>query len=275
MKSIHAERFEQPSSLSIAGPPSGLWIFPAALVIVSTLLQLPALWLHQQSVATLQGQAWFGLLEMLLITALILNGWRIRHWLFSANASPLVLTVATFCLLSLLVCGLGDLVNRNFPQAFYQYDSVIEHSYLADSVWFFLPGYSLFIRAAWLATPSISRPVKTATACLAALLGLMSFLGMVLEDTSSYVRLITGAYSMLITAMVAAGLWIALRYKSRVGLMVALGAALAALADAVIGQFWLYGSGYYPQVSHVNWIVYFLSQAMIQQLPLVVHTAKS
>ena len=51
----------------------------------------------------------------------------------------------------------------------------------------------------------------------------------------------------------------------------ALGLVLAMVADAIIGKFWIFGNegqGYFPLVSHINWIIYFASQALIQQLPI-------
>jgi len=281
-------------------PPASLLTLPSFLMTASTLLQLAALFCHQRGLATVQGQPWFGALEMLLILVLLGNGWRLRQWSrglpgpatpdaarhhyppsgssghhdqplgMGALSGGGVSRIATLCLASLAVCALGDLVNRNFPQTFFQHDTVIAHGYLADSVWFFLPGYVLFMVAAWRATPAVDARLKAFTVLLMAGLGLLSFLQMVLPGTGLYVRLLTGAYAMVITVMVAAGLWIGLAYRSRGGWLVAGGAVLASVADAVIGQFWLYGTGYYPQVAHLNWILYFISQALIQKLPVVV-----
>ena len=89
--------------------------------------------------------------------------------------------------------------------------------------------------------------------------GLISFLGMVLPQTSEYAQVVTGLYAVVITNMAAAALWIALSWRHPLGYWVAVGAALASVADAIIGQFWLYGHGIHPAVAHINWIIYFLS----------------
>ena len=51
---------------------------------------------------------------------------------------------------------------------------------------------------------------------------------------------------------------------------VACGLVLATLADAVIGQFWLFGrggQGWFPAVRDVNWVLYIGSQALVIHLP--------
>jgi hypothetical protein len=53
---------------------------------------------------------------------------------------------------------------------------------------------------------------------------------------------------------------------------VAAGLVLAAVADAVIGQFWLYGhagQGFFPAVRDVNWVIYIGSQSLVIHLPRV------
>ena len=73
--------------------------------------------------------------------------------------------------------------------------------------------------------------------------------------------------------MVPAGIWIWLAF-GKSGREVGFGSALATAADALIGQFWLFSKGYYyPGVAHLNFAMYFCSQAMIQQLPVVHHNS--
>lgn len=208
--------------------------------------------------------------EMILLVGLLWNGWRIRRAVATHTTADLPRQVATLVFASLAICLLGDLVNRNLPPRFFSYDNIIEHSYLADSVWLFFPGYALFIVAAWRASRArITAYWYAPTLLLAAIGGALLFLDMLPDGTATYIRIMTGAYTMLIAMMVPAGLWILLAFGRR-SWPVALGAVLATVADALIGQFWLFGTGWFPAIAFINLMVYFLSQALIQQLPLVV-----
>lgn len=254
--------------------PPGLQRLPALLVALITLLQ-GAAWLGWLPVSSgSAGKTAFATVEMALIFLLVWNGWRIRrHILLQPHpvteASRHLRRVATLTFGSLLICSLGDAVNRNYSQTFYAHDSVIEHSYLVDSVWFFFPGYALFVAAAWFATRDlVPLWLRLSSLLVAALAGLASFADLVLPGTSSYVMAITGSYTALISLMVPAALWIALAF-GRPAWHVAAGALLATIADALIGHFWLFGEGHYPGIAYLNMVVYFLSQALIQQLPLV------
>jgi len=243
-----------------------LKVFPALLVLAIVATQLLA-W----HLGIVDGAAKWALagIEMVALLALLWNGWRIRRYLAGQGPAASQQRAATLVFWSLAVCILGDLVNRNLPPRFFSYDSVIEHSYLADSVWFFFPGYALFIAAAWLASRDRVAAIWRIPALLiVALAGLLSFFDLVLPGTSTYIQIMTGAYTMLISMMVAAGLWILLAFGKR-SWPVALGAVLATVADALIGHFWLFGTGWYPAIAFINFIVYFLSQALIQQLPLI------
>jgi hypothetical protein len=54
--------------------------------------------------------------------------------------------------------------------------------------------------------------------------------------------------------------------------LVGIGFILASVADSVIGRFWIYGNGgegYYPEVRHVNWIMYIGSQCLVIYLPYI------
>lgn len=259
-----------------AFPRSLTWL-PAVLVVLVTLVQVAA-WTGLFPVSTgSPNKTVLGIAEMLLIAALVWNGWRIRQQVarlvLPAERSARLGTVATLTLASLAICSLGDLVNRNFSQTFFTHDTVIEHSYLADSVWFFFPGYALFVLTAWYVTRDrVALWLRTASLAVAAGAGLASFAGLVLPGTSPYVAVLTGSYAVLISLMVPVALWLVLAFGRRLW-PVALGAALATAADTLIGQFWLFGEGFYPGVAYLNLVVYFLSQALLQQLPLYLATA--
>lgn len=263
-----------PSSAAItqAGTrlPPQLLLLPAILVVATILLQGAAWtgWLPAANGST--GKTVLALAEMGLLLLLLWNGWRIRDWAASVpRHGKLHVQVANLVFASLALCILGDLVNRNFPQTFYAHDSVIEHSYLVDSVWFFFPGYALFLVAAWKATsPQVPGLLRWPLLVIAAVAAATSFAGLVLPGCSPYVVLMTGGYAVLIALMVPAAVWIAVAL-GRPAWPVAAGAALATIADALIGHFWLFGRGHYPDIAYLNFVVYFLSQVLVQQLPVV------
>lgn len=245
--------------------PRSLWLLPCALVLLAVGLQLIA-WTGV-SPPLVRDQPALGVLEMILLVALVANGWCIRQWVRVHR--PALGALATLVLLSLALCVLGDLVNRNFAQQFFRHEAVIEHSYLVDSVWFFLPGYALWLVAAWQATRALTPAWLQAGSLLAgALAGVATFQSLAVPGMSAYSSALTGAYTVLISLMAVAAAWIALAFGRR-GLWVATGAMLATVADALIGHFWLFGSGHYPAIAYLNFAVYFLSQALIQRLPLL------
>lgn len=207
--------------------------------------------------------------EMVLMLLLVLHGWRIHRRVTATANAPMAKIAARWSLVSLMLCVLGDLVNRNFLQHTFAYDTTIEHSYLADSVWCFLPGYLLWVCLAWQAsTPAVGPTLKFTTLTLAGAAGLVSWYALLLPGTHAYILGMTGAYSLVVTAMVPAGVWLLLSL-GHCAWHVASGAILATIADALIAQFWLFGHGHYPDIAHLNFVVYFASQALIQQLPLV------
>lgn len=244
-----------------------LRVLPATLVLAVIVIECAAWY---AGVTTGPAKWALAVAEMALLLALLWNGWRMRRFIATHTTAHLPRLVATLVFASLAICLLGDLVNRNLPPRFFAYDNVIEHSYLADSVWFFFPGYALFIVAAWRASRArIAAYWYAPTLLLAGVAGTLLFLDMLPEDTAAYIRIMTGAYTILIAMMVPAALWILLAFGRR-SWPVALGAVLATVADALIGQFWLFGTGWFPAIAFINLMVYFLSQALIQQLPLVV-----
>ncbi len=246
---------------------------PILLIALVFLLQSAA-WAGQWLlVLDITQRRLFSLMEMVLIGLLVWNGWRIRRRVaIMAEQHPharAMNNIAVLCFVALAACSLGDAVNRNFAGLYFAYDDVIRHSYLADSVWFFFPGYLLFLVASWRATQArVPRHWQLPLLVAAAVSGVISFGTLVLPGTSVYVKAMTAPYTVLISMMVPAGVWCWLAFGKR-GLGVATGAVLATVADALIGHFWLFGDGYFPAIAHLNFMVYFLSQALLQQLPLV------
>ena len=213
-----------------------------------------------------------GLLLVLLLTSLA-----IRRWVYQQTADRSCRTVAWLSVLSIVLCIAGDLVNFNLPQTLYRHDGIVRHDYLADSVWFFAPGYLLLLAAVTLTT---HRKLKAGTPVLvylaAALFGGISFASMHLENTGWYVSAITGSYAVFITVVGASGIVLILAFGGRhapLGVwLVGAGLLLAAMADAVIGQFWLYGNageGFYPAARYVNWSLYIGSQCLVIHLPRI------
>ena len=244
-----------------------LRVSAAVLVVLSTLLQALAL-LGVLPLNNRASQLAFGSVEMVLIVLLAANAWRTQRWLRTHSSSPRIRSTATLCAVSLSICVLGDLVNRNYFDQQFARDTVIRHSYLADSVWFFLPGYALVIVAVWrIARTVIGVAPLLTSAFVAGLVGVLSDLGMRPAGTGAYVTAMTAAYSIPITIVGVSALWLLASMGWRRAALPALGLVLATAADALIGNFWLFRDGYFPAISHINWIVYFVSQAMIQQLP--------
>jgi len=220
-------------------------------------------------------KAIYGSVEMFLVLGLLINGWAIWRTIKTYSVSRgeahlWVVGIARLCFLSLALCVIGDLINRNYPELYYQYESNVKHTYLADSVWFFFPGYCCFIYAAYLACrhSDLSLRFMGLTAFLCVVAGIVSFAGMYKEGAGTYVATMTGTYAALIPVMCAAALWLLKSYGWQAMKWIASGAALATFADALIGNFWIYGEGYFPAISYLNWIIYFASQALIQQLPI-------
>jgi hypothetical protein len=248
--------------------------FALMLVCLSGCLQLSAL-SGLVLVRTPTQKAIYGSMEMLLVVLLLINGWAIwraikYHHVNQGGTPVWVVGIARLCFLSLALCVMGDLVNRNFPGIYYQYGSNVKHTYLADSVWFFFPGYCCFISATYLAgrRKNLSLRLMGLTAFLCVVAGLVSFAGMYKEGAGTYVATMTGTYAALIPVMCASALWLLKSYGWQAMKWVASGAVLATIADALIGNFWIYREGYFPAISYLNWIIYFASQALIQQLPI-------
>lgn len=218
----------------------------------------------------------FGLIELVTMGLVIMNSVAILRFV-NEQESPLARMVSQACLCSLILCFLGDIVNRNFFQEFYQYGDVVKHSYLADSVLLFFPGYSIII--AMIAAIAFKRGVTKRfigiTALLASVIALCTYFDMHITNTDTTLTLITMSYSILVSILAISAIWLLKAFAWRQAplrvWLAALGVLLAMIADAIIGQFWIFGNqgqGYFPIVSHINWIVYVASQLLIQQLPL-------
>ncbi|AZQ83083.1 hypothetical protein EKO29_02810 [Colwellia sp. Arc7-635] len=218
----------------------------------------------------------FGVVELATMVLLIFNAVAIRNFIAKQNCA-IASSFSKLCLYALIFCAFGDIVNRNFPQLFYQYDNVIKHSYLADSVVFFFPGYLILVIAiANLAIQQgLSKKLMVTTAAITTAIALITYQDMHLPGTGNLLTLITASYSVLVSILALSALWLIkslAQYRVPFRLWCAvIGLVLAMVADAVIGKFWIFadhGKGYFPLVSHINWIIYFASQALIQQLPI-------
>ena len=102
------------------------------------------------------------------------------------------------------------------------------------------------------------------------LVGITSFISMHLSGTGTHVSIVTGSYAVLITLVGASGLILLTAFRNSVikrGVwLVSIGLVLAAAADGVIGQFWIYGNGgegFFPAAKYVNWSLYIGSQCLL------------
>lgn len=217
-------------------------------------------------------------LEALMLLALLANSYALLRWVRIKSNVYIYHRVAWLGFASLAFCICGDLVNFNISETYYRHGSVVKHDYLADSVTFFAPGYLLLLIAVCFVSFHRGVGVKVIAGflTLGALLGAVSFASMHLPGTGMRVSTITGAYAMLITALGASGFLLLLAYgglRAPLGVwLVSAGVLLAAVADGVIGQFWIYGNGgegYYPAVRYVNWFIYVGSQSLVIHLARV------
>lgn len=237
------------------------------LVIVSTLMQLAALTAPGLLAAGSPGRQVFSTVEMLLVLLMIGLSRRIHRW--SRSQTQTVREAATLCLASLMFCAGGDLVNRNYFGDYYQWDAVIRHSYLIEAIAFFFPGYLLVLVANWRLTRAEVGPASRALTVVAALvLGTLAFLSSYRSDVNPLVSAAILAYTLLLSVMAGSTLWLWRRHGWRRARLVIVGVVLAPVADALIANFWIY-SDHFPEIEHVNWILYYASLAMIQTLPLL------
>jgi hypothetical protein len=110
-----------------------------ALVAVSTVLQLGARALAGDALAAgTTARHVFSTIEMALVVALVVVAVGIARW--ADDQVPLAATVARLTLASIVLCTVGDLINRNYPEHAFQWDDVVEHSYLITSIVASWPG---------------------------------------------------------------------------------------------------------------------------------------
>lgn len=218
------------------------------------------------------------LLESAVLAGLLLNSIAITRWVFQQTKNSHYRRVACFSLGSLLLCIGGDIVNFNLPELFYRHGGIVKHDYLADSVWFFSPGYLLLVAA--VVQIALRRGVKTLTvvAVLAAalLVSIASFLSMHLAGTGSYVTAFTALHAAVITMVGFSGVLLVIAFdgfKAPLSIwLIAVGLVLASVADALIGNLWIYGNngmGHFPDIRYVNWFIYIGSQAIVIHLPQI------
>lgn len=216
--------------------------------------------------------------EGLLLLALLGNAIGVKRWVYRQSERPLHRQVALLSVASLVLCMGGDLVNFNLPETYYRHGQVVKHDYLADSVWFFAPGYLLLLIATLKVAfaNGLSGYVAITLLSVAGLFGGIAINAMHLPGTGDYVSVITGFYGVFITVVGASGLALLVsfgqaRWTPSVVLL-SVGVLLAALADSVIGQFWIYGNqgeGFYPAARYINWSLYIGSQCLVIHLARV------
>jgi len=211
-------------------------------------------------------------IESTVLVALLANCYAIKNWVYRHSTETSHRVIAWVTVIALALCICGDVVNFNLPLTHYRYGGIVKHDYLADSVTFFAPGYALFLTmACWFAIANGIKPkVLFIWGVIASLVGAASFYSMHLPDTGSHVSIVTGSYAVLITLVGVSGIILltALRNSAtKCGVwLVAIGFVLAAVADGVIGQFWIYGNGgegFFPAAKYVNWSLYIASQCLL------------
>ncbi|HBY85704.1 MAG TPA: hypothetical protein DEO86_07510 [Colwellia sp.] len=210
--------------------------------------------------------------ESAILVALFANCFAIKNWVYRHSSETTHRVIAWIAIIALALCICGDVVNFNLPLTYYRYGGIVKHDYLADSVTYFAPGYALFLTiACWLAISNGTKPkVIYSWGVIAILLGVASFISMHLSGTGKHVSLVTGGYAVLITLVGASGLVLLAAFHNSVfkrGVwLVSIGLVLAAAADGVIGQFWIYGNGgegFFPAAKYVNWSLYIGSQCLL------------
>lgn len=243
------------------------------LVVLSTTIQtaaLAAIAIGDDVLAQgTMGRHAFSTLEMALVVSLGVLSWRTLRWSRTLGDDD-TRDAATLVFVSLALCGLGDLVNRNYLGRSYEFDDVIEHSYLITSIWCFLPGYAVAAWANRRVTRQAVRPVTAGMmAAAAGAVGLAIHLAGRDPDVAAYPSTMLLAYTMLLAVLAVSAVWLGRALGWRAAALPIAGAWLAVVADLMIAELWIRRDGY-PTIEHANWIVYFVSLAMIQQLPFVV-----
>ena len=215
-------------------------------------------------------------IESMVLFALFINSLMIKRWVFRNTKNSAIIKIAWLSFLALCFCLLGDVTNFNLPETFYRYESVIKHDYLVDSIYFFLPGYTLLLLAGIRAIELKSKDKRFIRYPVIAgcVVGMISMVMMHLPNTGLFITISTGIYAMLIGVFGFTGFAFILSCgglkATKNEFLVGAGFILAAFADAIIGNFWIYGNqgeGFYPLVRYFNWMVYITSQCLVIHLP--------
>jgi len=215
-------------------------------------------------------------IESMVLIALLINSLLIKRWVSANTSDSALIKIAWFSFIALCFCLLGDVTNFNLPETFYRYESAIKHDYLVDSIFFFVPGYSLLLLAGFRAIKlnTTDKRFIRYPVVVGSMVGVLSMVMMYLPNTDWFITISTGIYAMLIGVVGFIGLALILSCgglkASKSELLVGAGFILAAVADAIIGNFWIYGNqgeGFYPQVRYLNWMVYIASQCLVIHLP--------
>lgn len=215
---------------------------------------------------------------------LMFNSVAISAWVFHQFKDKQLRFIAVLCSAALMLCTVGDVINFNLSQHYHRYATLIKHDYLIDSILFFAPGYSLLFLACVLAykrQQAISQLKSILFMLVVLVISATSLATMYLDGAGIPILAMTGVYSVVVTAVALMGLMLVIAYGGfhapKPIMWVSLGLLLAALADAIIGAFWIYGNqgqGFYPQVRYINWFIYISSQCLVIHLAKVVALAK-
>lgn len=215
---------------------------------------------------------------------LMFNSVAISAWVFHQFKDKQLRFIAVLCSAALMLCTVGDVINFNLSQHYHRYATLIKHDYLIDSILFFAPGYSLLFLACVLAykrQQAISQLKSILFMVVVLVISATSLATMYLDGAGIPILAMTGVYSVVVTAVALMGLMLVIAYGGfhapKPIMWVSLGLFLAALADAIIGAFWIYGNqgqGFYPQVRYINWFIYISSQCLVIHLAKVVALAK-
>jgi hypothetical protein len=191
---------------------------------------------------------------------------------------PVIRKVAGLVCAALILSVFGDIVNLNLSESYYRHGEYIKHDYLVDSIWFFMPAYLCYCVAfgVWLRYQGVRLKALVLSCLVAGSVGLISYLGMFNPNAGSYVVSLSALYSMVIALPLAFAFSLLSWAKSFARfsrVLLATGLLLATLADAVIGQFWLFTDDvaqFYPAVREWNWLLYCTSQAILTCLPVLI-----
>jgi hypothetical protein len=211
---------------------------------------------------------------------LMFNSVAISTWVFHQFKDKQLRFIAVLCSAALMLCTVGDMINFNLSQHYHRYATLIKHDYLIDSILFFAPGYSLLFLACVLAykrQQAISQLKSILFMVVVLVISATSLASMYLDGAGIPILAMTGVYSVVVTSVGLMGLVLVVTYGGFYApkpiIWVSLGLLLAALADAIIGAFWIYGNqgqGFYPQVRYINWFIYISSQCLVIHLAKVV-----